>query len=111
MRRSGAAPPCPHFPRCAGCPWIGVAYPEQVARKERRVREAVAAFPSLADADVLPLRPAPRVFGYRSEVKLVARRARGDLRLGVYRRGTHQVVDASSCAAHGQIGNAMRIRP
>jgi 23S rRNA (uracil1939-C5)-methyltransferase len=106
-RRSEAAAPCPHFPRCAGCPWVSVPYPEQLARKAERVREAVAAYPALAGAALLPVRPAPRVFGYRSLVKLVARRVRGDLRLGVYRRGTHQVVDARQCAAHDALANAV----
>jgi 23S rRNA (uracil1939-C5)-methyltransferase len=87
-----------------------VPYPEQLARKERRVREAVAAFPALAGASVLPLRPAPRVFGYRSVVKLVARRVRGELRLGVYRRGTHQVADARRCAAQHPLANAVLAR-
>ena len=109
-RRPRPAAPCPHFPRCAGCPWVGVPYPEQLARKTQRVREALAAFPSLADARVLPLRPAPRVLGYRSVVKLVARRVRGELRLGVYRRGTHQVVDVRQCAAHHPFANAVLAR-
>jgi 23S rRNA (uracil1939-C5)-methyltransferase len=109
-RRPEPAAPCPHFPRCAGCPWIGVPYPDQLARKELRVREAIAGFPALAGAPILPVRPAPRVFGYRSVVKLVARRVRGELRLGVYRRGTHHVADARRCAAQHPLANAVLAR-
>jgi 23S rRNA (uracil1939-C5)-methyltransferase len=42
----------------------------------------------------------PRVFGYRNQAKLVARRSRRGLLLGVYRPGTHEVVDISRCPVH-----------
>jgi 23S rRNA (uracil1939-C5)-methyltransferase len=83
-----------------GCPWVGVPYAEQLARKAERVRTAFGGYASLAGVELRPLRPAPRPFGYRNLVKLVARRGREGLRLGVYRPGTHEVVDIRRCAAH-----------
>lgn len=91
---------CPHAPLCVGCPYIGTAYGEQLERKRQRVVDAMAAnAPSLRVAVEKPAR-AVRLFGYRNQVKLVARRVRGSLVLGVYKPGTHEVVDVSRCPVH-----------
>jgi 23S rRNA (uracil1939-C5)-methyltransferase len=92
--------PCPHYPHCAGCAFIGIAYGEQLRRKEERVRTSVSAYPRLAETVIEPIVGSPRAFGYRNQAKLVARRARGALLLGVYEPGTHQVVDISGCPVH-----------
>ena len=35
-------PPCPLFGTCGGCAWQNVAYAEQLAQKEKIVRDAMA---------------------------------------------------------------------
>jgi len=82
-----------------------VPYAEQLARKQERVKAALAGHASLSEVRLLPIRPAPRPFGYRALVKLVARRDRDGLRLGVYRPGTHDVADIRRCAAHHPAAN------
>jgi len=82
-----------------------VPYAEQLARKQERLRAALARHDSLSGVQPLPIRPAPRPFGYRALVKLVARRGREGLRLGVYRPGTHEVADIRGCAAHHPAAN------
>jgi len=95
-----AAPPCPHFPDCAGCVLIGHAYGEQLRLKQRRVADAFASFSGLAAVPIAEVIGSPQVFGYRNQAKLVARRTRRGLLLGVYRPGTHQVVDIRGCPVH-----------
>jgi 23S rRNA (uracil1939-C5)-methyltransferase len=100
-----SAPPaadsiCPHAPACAGCALIGTAYTRQLARKRQRVVAALAAHVRLAAVPIGDIVGSPRVFGYRNQAKLVARRARRGILLGVYRPGTHQVVDISRCPVH-----------
>ncbi|HSP96980.1 MAG TPA: 23S rRNA (uracil(1939)-C(5))-methyltransferase RlmD [Candidatus Dormibacteraeota bacterium] len=97
---AAADPICPHAPACAGCALIGTAYTRQLAIKRERVVAALAAYPSLAGVAVGAMSGSQRVFGYRNQVKLVARRSRHGLMLGVYRPGTHQVVDISRCPVH-----------
>ena len=80
-------------------------YPKQLARKQELVRAALARHESLSAVRRLPIRAAPRPFGYRALVKLVARRGRLGLRLGVYRPGTHDVADIRRCAAHHPAAN------
>ena len=91
---------CPHYPNCVGCPFINVPYPEQLARKRTIVTRALAEYPSLAGVEVLPVVPSPRRVEYRARVKLVVRKNRSQVAVGLYVPGTHQVIDISSCPVH-----------
>ena len=89
-------PRCPHYPDCVGCALIGTPYTAQLRAKQARLGAALAAYPRLAGIAVPPVIGSPRLFGYRNQAKLVARRAGRGLLLGVYRPGTHQVVDIAA---------------
>lgn len=91
---------CPHFPHCAGCPFITVPYPEQLRRKRGILSRALEEYPSLAGVEVPPVIPSPRRLGYRARIKLVVRRNRGQIALGLYLPHTHRVIDISSCPVH-----------
>lgn len=95
-------PPCPHYPHCVGCPWIDVPYPEQLRRKQTIVREALGRYTSLAAVDPAPIVAAPRRLGYRTRVKLVVRRHRDQVAVGLYVPKSHRVIDISSCPVHPQ---------
>ena len=95
-----AALPCAHYPDCVGCVLIGNPYGEQLRRKREIVRAALQKYPSLVGLDVPEVVGSPRAFGYRNQAKLVARRASRGLLLGVYRPGSHQVVDIRQCPVH-----------
>lgn len=92
--------PCPHYPRCVGCGLIGTPYGGQLARKRERVAAALGRYDALATLAVPEVIGSPHAFGYRNQAKLVARRARRGLLLGIYRPGTHQVFDISACVTH-----------
>ena len=100
-------PRCPHYPDCVGCSFIGMAYSAQLEAKRTRVVDALAAHPRLAGITVPPLIGSARLFGYRNQVKLVARQSGRGLLLGVYRPGTHVVVDIAECAVHQPPINAV----
>jgi 23S rRNA (uracil1939-C5)-methyltransferase len=97
--------PCPHLPNCVGCALIGRPYGEQLDLKQERVRRAFSRFPSLATIEVPAVIGSPRAFGYRNQAKLVARRARRGLLLGIYRPQSHQVVDITQCPVHHPLIN------
>ena len=97
--------PCPHFPNCVGCALIGRLYGEQLRLKHQRVAEAFARFPTTAALPIAPVIGSPRAFGYRNQAKLVARRVGRGLRLGLYRPGSHQVVDIRQCPTHHPLIN------
>jgi 23S rRNA (uracil1939-C5)-methyltransferase len=99
------APLCPHLPNCVGCAFIGRPYGEQLRLKQERVRQAFGRYPSLATIDIPAVIGSPRAFGYRNQVKLVARRARRGLLLGIYRPQSHQVIDITQCPVHHPLIN------
>jgi 23S rRNA (uracil1939-C5)-methyltransferase len=92
--------PCPHFPRCFGCPLIQLPYPQQLERKRALVREALRAYCGLLEVDVPAVIPSPRRLGYRGRVKLVVRRCRNEIAIGLYAPQSHRVFDISSCPVH-----------
>lgn len=85
---------CVHATLCPGCPLIRDSYGDQLAKKTARVRAATSGFFELAHVSVHPTSPAERAEGYRTRAKLVADAAGT---LGLYGRGTHQVVDLPEC--------------
>ncbi|HZR79750.1 MAG TPA: 23S rRNA (uracil(1939)-C(5))-methyltransferase RlmD [Candidatus Binatia bacterium] len=96
---------CPHFPSCVGCPLVGTLYGEQLRAKERDLRDALRAFPSLGALAPERIAGSPSPFGYRNHARLVLRRRRAqggpsEVVLGVYRPGTHSVMPAERCAVH-----------
>jgi 23S rRNA (uracil1939-C5)-methyltransferase len=93
-------PPCPHYPRCSGCPFINVPYPEQLLRKREIAARAFAAYSALAHCEVPPVVASPQRLGYRARVKLVVRSRKGEIATGLYVPGSHHVVDISSCPIH-----------
>lgn len=102
-----AGKPCEHYPDCVGCPLIGRRYGEQLDLKRELVRRALAEYASLAAVEVPEVIGSPSPFGYRNQVKLVVRHARRGLLLGVYRPGSHQVVDIRHCPVHHPIITAI----
>ena len=92
--------PCPHYPRCVGCALIGTPYGAQLDIKRRRVQSALGGFPTLAALEIPRVVGSPQAFGYRNQAKLVARHARTGLLLGIYKPGSHQVVDIRQCPVH-----------
>ncbi len=60
------AAPCPHAGVCGGCLWQHLAYPAQLAEKQRGVNELFAKF-DLSDR-VRPVMPADQTLGYRNRM-------------------------------------------
>ena len=69
-------------------------------QKRAIVGRALAEYSSLASADVSPVVPSPQRLGYRARVKLVVRKNRDQVAMGLYVPQTHRVIDISSCPVH-----------
>ena len=95
-----ARQPCPHFPDCVGCALIGKPYGEQLRIKQQRVHDACSTYPSLITAQIGAIVGSPKAFGYRNQAKLVARHTGRGLLLGIYKPGSHEVVDIHQCPVH-----------
>ena len=62
-------PPCPYFGRCGGCRLQQIAYPAQLAFKERQVRECLTRLGGLPPFELRPIVPAPEPLGYRNKME------------------------------------------
>ena len=88
---------CPHFIRgvCGGCRFQDLRYEEQLALKERQVRETLVHLGGVQEPLVRPIRPAPETRGYRNKMEFSFHPAPdGTAVLGLHERGTFEGVFA-----------------
>jgi 23S rRNA (uracil1939-C5)-methyltransferase len=90
-------PPCPVFGKCGGCQWQHLAYPAQAGAKVEILREDLRRIGKLPDPDILPPRPAPGPFEYRTRIQLKTDFSRSRSVLGFYEERSHRIVPIESC--------------
>ncbi len=90
---------------CLGCPLVCLSYPAQLDFKRERAARALASYPELAQVPVHPAWGAEQRVGYRTNAKLMLAKERGQVRIGLYRRGTHEVSDSGDCPLHHPLIN------
>ena len=98
-------PICPRAEDCQGCSLISMNYPAQLRFKEHKVRQALAHYTSLTEIKMNPIWPAQRTLGYRTNAKLALLKERGNVKIGLYRRNSHEVVDIGNCPLHHPLIN------
>jgi 23S rRNA (uracil1939-C5)-methyltransferase len=96
---------CSKAEQCQGCPLISMDYAAQLHFKHEKVARALAAYPELTEIKVNTVLEAPRQLGYRSSAKLAIGKERGKVKIGLYRRNTHQVIDIGDCPLHHPLIN------
>jgi 23S rRNA (uracil1939-C5)-methyltransferase len=92
---------CPHFPACSGCRSIGRPHVTQLEEKLAGVRTLFeqASLPGFDPARIEKITANLNEGAYRNRAKLVPARAAEPARvkLGLYRAGSHDVVDIPDC--------------
>ena len=96
---------CPHYRACQSCALLSWKYRAQLECKSKRVADALATYPALFEVDLGEVWAAPETLGYRASAKLVVARKRGKAQVGMYRRGSHDVVDIADCPLHHPLIN------
>ena len=90
---------CPLFGRCGGCQYKHLAYPEQLAWKQRQVAELLQHMAGV-EFPVAPVIASPREFGYRSKITPHFNEPREGqpLPIGFLRQGTRfDILDVPHC--------------
>jgi 23S rRNA (uracil1939-C5)-methyltransferase len=100
-------PPCVFLPRCGGCDWQHIEYPEQLRLKAEIVsHEFKHSLGVELDAATL-VEPAPSEFGYRSRVRLKVG-PRGSI--GLYESASNRIVEIDRClVADCNLESAIRL--
>jgi 23S rRNA (uracil1939-C5)-methyltransferase len=94
---AGAArrpPPCPYLPRCGGCDWQQIAYPEQARFKAEVIAATLNHALGLELNPATLIEPAPAEFGYRARIRF---KTGSGGRLGFYEAGSRRLVEVEHC--------------
>ena len=98
--RDGA---CPYAKKCGGCDYQGMDYAKQLHEKQEFVRKNVGAY-----CKVLPIIGMEQPYHYRNKVHAVFDIAKGGTVIsGVYKAGTHDVVNIDACQIEDEIADAI----
>lgn len=99
-------PPCPLFDRCGGCQIMHLDYQQQLEVKGKRVKDA---FQRIGKHNLLktPItHPSNPCLSYRNKIQLpVVADERGELQVGLYAKGSHEVVFVDTCLIHSELGD------
>lgn len=94
---------CPVAKRCGGCKWIHKPYQEQLALKEKWVRELMQPY-----CKVEPMIGMEQPMYYRCKVHAVFGEDRQHNPVsGIYEEGTHKIVPVDSCMIEDQRADAI----
>lgn len=94
------APPCHYFGKCGGCSLMHMSYAEQLSFKRNKVCSNLRKL-AKCEADVQPCYPSPSRLFYRNKLSLPVSGKVGRVKIGMYRKGTHEVVDIGNCVLAG----------
>ena len=93
-------PRCKYFGICGGCSLMHMKYGEQLAFKQHKVKGNLRKI-GKCDCDVAPCVASPHILAYRNKLSLPVSGKVGDVKIGMYRKGTHEVVDLDNCLLGG----------
>lgn len=91
-------PKCEQFGRCGGCQWQHIDYASQILWKQLILEEQLVRIGKQKSPNVLPAIPSPKVWNYRSRIKL--HKGKAGL-AGFYAPGSHELVEVKECLIAG----------
>ena len=98
--------PCPYFGRCGGCRLQHLAYPAQLAFKEKQVRDCLTRLGGLPPFELRPIVPAPAPYGYRNKMEFTV--AGPEPQIGLHEAERYDVVlDIERCLLQSETMNAL----
>jgi len=105
--------PCPVFNQCGGCDFQHWRYAAELAYKQAWIGESLARIGHLSDVSIRPIIGAENPYGYRNKGQFPWGTDRGGHPiLGLYARGSHRLVQVSSCAIQsGVINRILAVAP
>ena len=100
--------PCPWFGACGGCRLQHLAYPAQLAFKEKQVRDCLERLGGLGAFELRPILAAPEPYGYRNKMEFTIAGAAGAPVVGLHQADRYDVVlDIERCLLQSDTMNAL----
>ena len=97
QRESGVVK-CPHMTQCGGCQLLSMSYEQQLQKKQVYLKQLFKAY-----GPIKPIMGMTHPYYYRNKVHSVFKKERrGGLKAGIYREGTHQVIQTHHCLIEDQ---------
>ena len=94
---------CIYAAKCGGCQYQGILYKKQLAKKQKSVKELLG-----NQVKVDPILGMKDPFHYRNKVNAAFGRLRnGTIISGIYREGTHEVIDIEECQIEDRRADAI----
>ncbi len=87
---------CPHAARCGGCQLQHMDYEAQLIWKRQQVSDALERIGKL-EAEVLPVLGMDQPYHYRNKAQLPLGKQQGELVMGFFEKGSHDIVDLETC--------------
>lgn len=102
-------PFCPLYKDCGGCQLQHMSYPAQLKWKRQQVVDAIERIGKLSGVEVFDTLGMTNPLRYRNKMQFPVGKG---LKIGCYARGSHRIIDTSSCmiqnAGNDKILNAVR---
>jgi 23S rRNA (uracil1939-C5)-methyltransferase len=98
--------PCPYFGQCGGCRLQHLAYPAQLAFKEKQVRDCLNRLGGVGEFELRPILPAPEPYGYRNKMEFTIAGDPAALGLHVFER-YDVVLDIGRCLLQSDTLNTL----
>lgn len=92
-------PPCPHFPRCGGCQIQHLAYKEQLAWKQKRIKETLKRIANLEEAENIthPVLGMEEPWHYRNKTRIHFALSGNRIIAGFYQKQSRRIIDIGNC--------------
>jgi 23S rRNA (uracil1939-C5)-methyltransferase len=102
------AAPCPYFGRCGGCRLQHLAYPAQLAFKEKQVRDCLERLGRLGAFELRPILAARDTYGYRNKMEFTVMRGGDAPLVGLHEADRYDVVlDIERCLLQSDTMNEL----
>lgn len=89
-------PPCPVFSRCGGCALMHLNYDSQLKFKKKHVEDCIRRI-AKCDAPVDDVIASTEIYNYRNKSAFPVRSERGELKIGMFCRRSHDVINRTDC--------------
>lgn len=106
-------PICPLFGTCGGCQIMHLSYAKQLEEKRQKVMNALSRIGKMHDIPVASCTPSPSSLAYRNKIQLPVRPGEKGLSIGLYAKGSHDLVEVDRCFIHCSLGEEVfeKIKP